>query len=87
MKAIEKANRATRLAAKAPSKSTMKKAPAPDKLAQAERVRRLAICESCPYSKQTSEEKKNGVKICHKCNRHTFAIASNTQTKCPKGKF
>ena len=86
VKALEQANRVKKAASKA-TPITSKSAAIPDKFIHAMKVKRLAICEKCPYSAQTKEEKKNGQKICHKVNRHTFAIASNAQFKCPKKKF
>lgn len=81
LKELEKKNRTQRLNAK---KSKMT---SPDKLAQAERNRKLAICNKCSNSAQNKKERKAGIKVCHALGRYTFAIASNPGVKCPVNKF
>lgn len=83
LKALEKQNRTQRLNSKK-SKTTII---SPDKLAQAEKSRILAICNRCPNSSRNKKEKKAGIRICHKTGRYTFAIASNSKLRCPINKF
>ena len=83
LKALEKQNRTQRLN----TKKSWVRPTSPDKLAQLEKSRILAICNKCPNSSQNKKEKKAGIKICHKTGRYTFAIASNPKIKCPISKF
>lgn len=44
---------------------------------------KISVCISCPSSKQTKDEKKKGIKICHKANRLINNIVKDTKFKCP----
>ena len=82
IKALEKKNRTQKLV-----KKTIRVAVSRDKFAQAAKTKKLSICDKCPKSTQNKKEKKAGIKICHKTNRYTFALASDVKFKCPIGKF
>jgi hypothetical protein len=49
--------------------------------------KKINICMSCPYTKQTQSEKKRGIKVCHKTNLLTNNIIKNKNFKCPINKF
>ena len=44
---------------------------------------KISVCMSCPNSEQTKNEKKKGIKICHKVNRLINNIIKDTKFKCP----
>ena len=45
------------------------------------------ICSICPYSAQTKEETKKGLKVCHKTNRLILNLLKDPKFKCPIGKW
>jgi len=49
--------------------------------------KRTLICKSCPYSTQTSREKKAGILVCHKTNRLVNNLILDPKFNCPVGKW
>lgn len=47
----------------------------------------LAICLSCVESKQSPDERKKGIRICHKTNRLINNIIKDSRFICPLGKW
>ena len=48
---------------------------------------KIGICKSCSFSVQTKDEKKRGIKICHKTNRLINNIIKDIKFKCPVRKW
>jgi len=46
-----------------------------------------SICLSCIESKQSPEERKRGIRVCHKCNRLLNNILKEQGFACPLGKW
>ena len=44
---------------------------------------KYAICISCPQSKQSSDERKRGAKICRKSNRLVNNVIKDPKFTCP----
>ena len=49
--------------------------------------RKSAICLSCPLSVQTRNERKKGLRVCHKVNRLINNIIKDSNFICPLGKW
>jgi hypothetical protein len=82
-----RANRMKKLSSK---KSKIKRAKLQSNVAQAvvsPLTAKTSICIGCPESKQTKEERKRGIRICHKCNRLINNITRDAGFKCPLGKW
>ena len=45
------------------------------------------ICMSCPETKQSPEERKKGIRVCHKTNRLINNIVRDSRFSCPLGKW
>jgi hypothetical protein len=46
-----------------------------------------SVCLSCVESKQSSDEKKRGIRVCHKTNRLIRNIVKDPRFACPLGKW
>jgi len=46
-----------------------------------------SICLSCIESKQGAEERKRGIRVCHKTNRLINNIIKDSMFSCPLGKW
>jgi hypothetical protein len=46
-----------------------------------------STCLSCVESKQSSDEKKRGIRVCHKTNRLIRNIVKDPRFACPLGKW
>lgn len=46
-----------------------------------------AICLSCIESRQTPDERKRGIRVCHKTNRLINNIIRDQRFSCPLGKW
>ena len=46
-----------------------------------------STCLSCVESKQSPEERKKGIRVCHKSNRLINNILRDTRYTCPLGKW
>ena len=49
--------------------------------------KRILICKTCPYGKQTSREKKVGILVCHKTNRLIKNLLKDSTFNCPMRKW
>jgi len=46
-----------------------------------------SACLSCIESRQSSEERKRGIRVCHKSNRLINNIIKDSRYTCPLGKW
>ena len=80
VKKIEQQNFSARLAAA--SKKGKKKIAMRDLI-----VKKSKFCKTCPHSRQTRQERRNKMKVCHKNSTSVQAIINNKKAKCPIGNF
>jgi len=50
-------------------------------------AQKTAICMSCNQSRQTVNERKRGLRVCHQSNRLISNITKDNRFKCPIGKW
>jgi hypothetical protein len=48
---------------------------------------KMKFCKPCPHSKQTSEERRNQTRVCHKASMAIQSILNKANFKCPLGNF
>ncbi len=48
---------------------------------------KTAICLSCPQSTQTKNERKRGLRVCHKTNRLISNLVKDDKFICPIGRW
>lgn len=51
------------------------------------RAKKQSICDQCPLSVQTEQERLSRTRTCHKTNRPLPDIVLDDKFKCPIGKF